>query len=272
MKKLIFLFVLISFSVNGQITLEQTYPGTSIIANGYNTQNLYMVKLEVDGEKYVHIDRTNRVVKFYNLNHTFYKSISFSAAADVNSFGNISQEILYISQKLFDNDNEIEFLYVDQDGPSAYVTQIINEDGTVIFTANNEYPAVRGTAPQAQLPIYNTSAGTKLILSAMNGDGKVYSLPGTLSAITVRDIENPHNENSKLFPNPTSNKISITNTKVAIKKVNIIDINGKLIDSILFDNSSNDEIDVSHLSSGEYIIQILDKNENIIDNQKIIRN
>lgn len=272
MKKILFLFLTFSSIMYGQITLEHSYPGASYFVNastGQNIQQLYMVNLEVDGHKYVHIDRGNKVLNFYNLNHTPFKSISFAAATSVNP-ANV-QDFLYISQNLFDNDNEIEFLYVDQYALNTAVTQVVNEDGTIIFTANNEAPLVKLNAPQAQVPIYNTSAGTKMILSATSGNGQVYSLPGVLSALTVKNIENPTNELS-LYPNPSTNKITIENKNVLINKIVIYNNNGETIKSLSVENINSVDLDVSNLSSGEYFVQIYDKNGTLVDTKKIIRN
>jgi len=178
---------------------------------------------------------------------------------------------LYISQKLFDNDNEIEFLYIDQLGTSSCVTQVVNEDGSIIFTEYNAGPLVKGNAPQAQLPIYNTVAGTKMILSLLGGTANVYGLPGTLSAVTVKNIDNPISE-SVLFPNPSNKSITVEDEKYPINRISIFDLNGKLIENIKVDNKSNYELDISSLSVGEYIIQTTDKNGKVTGNKKLIKN
>ena len=207
MKKITVLLLLLSFRISAQITLEHTYPGASYFASSSDISQLYIVWLEKDGQKYVHVDRLNKAVKLYNMDHSPYKTISFSAATDLNPNVN-AMDVLYISQHLFDSDNEIEFMYCDQyySSTASFVTQIINEDGALLFTASNEFPAVKLSIPMAQEPIYNTSTGTKMILSATNGDGKVYSLTGTLSAMTVPSHEEQQ-RTLQLFPNPAGDKV-----------------------------------------------------------------
>jgi hypothetical protein len=216
MKKLIFI-ILFAFTINAkaQITLEHTYNGAGAQIAFPIYQQLLIVKLEVDGEKYVFIDRANKLIKFYNMNHTIWKTVSFTGTTDLNTSSN-TQNIMYISQHLFDTDDEIEFLYTDLDQNSGIncVTQIVNEDGSILFTANNAGPWVKINFPEAQLPIYNTSVGTKMILSLSNGDANVYSLAGTLSAGIMA---NPNNELNQLktsfaYPNPTNSFTKIDYT------------------------------------------------------------
>lgn len=273
-KSLYILMSLISTTSFGQITLEHTYPGSSNFINSPSQQQLYLIKLEVDGEKYVHIDRGNKVVNFYNLNHSFYKTISFYGATDLYPNAN-NMSILYISQNLFDNDNEIEFLYVDQNYPDA-VTQIVNEDGSILFTENHAGAVVLQNVPQAQVPIYNTTAGTKMILSLCSGSlntggTNVYSLPGTLAALTVTNIENESAE-FVLYPNPTTNTVTINSSKMLMAKINIVDLNGNTIETVNTNNSLSVELNVSNLSSGEYLLQIIDDQGKLIENKKIIKN
>lgn len=255
---------------SGQIVLENTYPNTSFYLSSTNLQQLYMIKLEVDSAKYVHVDRNNKVVNFYNLDHTLWKTISFSLATDLNSGAN-AMDIMYISQHLFDTDDEIEFLYSDQFGSGSAVTQIVNEDGTILFTANNEAPVVKMNAPQAQLPIYNTSAGTKMILSNTNGDSKVYGLPGTLSSIVPISTES-QNMGFLIYPNPSNSTFKISTKNSAIKKIQISDENGKTIKIIEFSSVLNNEIDISTLSVGIYFVQLIDTKGELIETQKLIKN
>jgi hypothetical protein len=64
-------------------------------------------------------------------------------------------------------------------------------------------------------------------------------------------------DNIRLFPNPTSGIIKISNPNfVKIKKVNIYNIYGQRLQS----KSQNNIIDLSNLSTGVYIIKIEDEN------------
>lgn len=261
MKKIIFI-ALYTFTINAkaQTTLEHTYDSAGYYGVASNRQQLYVVKLEIDGDKFVFIDLFNKLVKFYNLNHTPWKTISFSAATDLNPTYN-GQSITYISQHLFNTDNKIEFLYVDQGSSPSAITQIIDEDGIVLFTANNQAPFAWANAPQFQLPIYNTNAGTKMILSGGdNTDPKayIYSLAGTLVA-GIKD--NSNNELNQLrtsfaYPNPTNSSTKIDYTLpngINTGEIVFYDTQGKEVKRFNVDNTFNSLlISTEDLQSGIY--------------------
>lgn len=222
MKKITFITLFaFALNANAQITLEHTYDSAGF-NGGVGRQQLYIVKLEVDGDKVVFADKTNKLVRFYNLNHTPWKTISYAAATQLNP-SNV-QTIMYISQHLFNTDEKIEFLYVDQFGSSSSITQVINEDGNILFTANNQGPFFYPSAPQAQLPIYNTISGTKMILSggvSTDANAYFYGLAGTLANGIIALPNNELNNigTSMAYPNPTkySTKIDYTLPKGVYK-------------------------------------------------------
>ncbi|MFY9309945.1 MAG: T9SS type A sorting domain-containing protein [Bacteroidia bacterium] len=262
MKKIIFFSIALfafTIKVNAQITLEHTYNSAGSLVAFPNYQQLYIVNLEVDGEKYVFVDRANKEVKFYNLNHTLWKTISYAGTIDLNS-GSNTRDILYISQHLFDTDNEIEFLYDDIDQNDAFVsvTQIVNEDGSILFTENNAGPWVKINFPQPQLSIYNTVSGTKMILSLSNGDANVYSLAGTLSAGIVANPSSELNQlkTSVAYPNPTNSSTKIDYTlpnNITKGEIVFYDTHGKEIKRFNVDNTFNSLlISTEDLQSGIY--------------------
>lgn len=256
MKKIkIFLFLLfISCYSFAQLTLEHTYDSASSAVSGAR-QQFFLIRLEVDGDKYAFADKQNKLLKLYNLNHTLWKTISFATAIQLNS--NNVQGILYISQHLFDTDNEIEFLYCDQN-INSFVTQIFNEDGSILTTIDNQGPFVYSNAPQIQLPIYNTSAGTKLILSGEDGKAYVYGLTGTLTASTIVAPEDALNQlkTSFAYPNPTSSSTKIDYTLpngVNTGEIVFYDTQGKEIKRFNVDNTLNSlQISTEDLQSGTY--------------------
>lgn len=216
MKKIIFLTLFaITINAKAQVIFEHTYDSAGSLIAFPIYQQLYIVKLEADGEKYVLVDRTDKSLRFYNMNHILWKTISFAGAIDLNTSSN-TQNIMYISQHLFNTDDAIEFLYgdFDQSDPHNCVTQIVNEDGSILFTENNAGPWVKDNIPAAQLPIYNTSVGTKMILSLSNGNANVYSLAGTLANGIIANPTSGFNNfsASMAYPNPTrsSTKIGYT--------------------------------------------------------------
>ncbi|HKR06831.1 MAG TPA: T9SS type A sorting domain-containing protein [Bacteroidia bacterium] len=204
MKK-IFLLAMIVFTLNAkaQFTLEHVYDSAATynFCSG-NASQLMIVKFEVSGEHYVKINRCGQVISVYDMSHSFVKNISLSGFP-LNWSGTVG-DILYLSENLFDLDPEIEFMYLADSG-NIYTTNIYNEDGALLFT-NNGYPNIKLNIHLQQYPIYNTSAGTKMILSYQGGKARVFGLAGTLSTAIQETSEELMNEQSLIsnaYPNPT---------------------------------------------------------------------
>jgi PKD repeat protein len=82
-------------------------------------------------------------------------------------------------------------------------------------------------------------------------------------------IDNQENLKSEvnIYPNPASNTITITNSKIKLSQINIIDVTGKSIKTI---TKNKNAIDISDLSNGIYFIQIISDKE--IITKKFIKN
>ena len=86
-----------------------------------NYQQLYIVKLEVDGEKYVFVDRANKQIKFYNLNHTLWKTISYAGTIDLNSGSNTG----------FNSGLNAQLLDISELNQGLYILTIESEKGVL---------------------------------------------------------------------------------------------------------------------------------------------
>lgn len=86
---------------------------------------------------------------------------------------------------------------------------------------------------------------------------------------TFTGIQNKISEtNFAYFPNPVSNEFCIV-TADKIDKIQIYDINGKVVFNQQFENS---QINVSQLKSGIYFVKTIDDKQNLIKSFKIIKN
>ena len=181
MKYLIFIVLFASYYNNSaQITLSCTHDSASTynIFGTYAEMNqLLMIKFEISGERYVKVNRCGKVIEIYNLNHSLVKTISLTGVTLANG---VVGDILYLSETLFDTDPAIEFMYT-VGGGNYYITNIYKENGSLIFSDTGSVMVYPNYEMQ-QYPIYNTSQGTIMILSYLNGQAKVFSLAGTLSA------------------------------------------------------------------------------------------
>lgn len=277
MKKII-LFFAITFSLiaKSQVTLDTIYNDARI--------KLFMVNLEVSGMKYVLRGETqgNRFLKFYNLDHSLWKTIDlnpfpltpFPPAPPSPTSYNYNYDALYISENLFDCDNEVEFMYVSNSN-WRWFTGIYNENGSALFTGDSMAPAIKLTIPAQFRPIYNTPGKTKMILSHMNGTARVYDLQCSLSTgidqnRITSEIDQPE---MNVFPNPSVYESTITYklpNGVNSGEIIIYDLTGKQIKSYAVDNTfSSILIQQNEMAAGTYVYT-LKANGQIVDSKKIV--
>ncbi len=245
----------------GQFALEHVYPGGSYSLAASNlmfANQLFLLELDVSGWKYVRIDRVARQIDFYQLDHTFWKSVPFDMATVLNPYAQ-AQDILYISEHLFDLDDGIEFLYttVYYNGmePPTCITQIVDEESAgLIFNVSNQYPSVKPNWHMQQYPIQSTPAGTKLILSAIQSDSAyVYGLPGDLSTELMETWgESRAQEGMSLFPNPSNSEVTVLlATWRSNAPMEIISSDGHVVRTVTVTGTST-TIDITALATGPY--------------------
>jgi len=215
MKNLFFIAMLaFVMNVKAQIVLEHTYDSAAT----YNfcqgkTSELMIIKFEISGERYVKINRCGKVISIYDMNHSLIKNISLANCPGTN-MDNVTTSILYLSETLFNTDKKMEFMYLssftDPQGFGNFITSIYNEDGLLLFS-DTSAPLVWPHWHMQQYPIYNTSLGTKMLLSCVNGQARVFSLPGTLTNDIAKsnDILGHQSNISNPYPNPSINSARI---------------------------------------------------------------
>jgi type IX secretion system substrate protein len=208
--------ILISMFAIAAITNHQTLKAQITLEHTFDTaqSNLYVVNLEVEGDKYIVRDYFySHTIKLYNLDHSLFKTLPYP---NITLFNGSYPSVLYFSEHLFNTDDTIEYMLTYTDNTGNYNTKIVNEIGNIIFSADSMSPLVMANVPQAQLPIYNTSNGTKMILSFIGGTGgpqiaNLYSLGGTLSA-SIQPIGSTLSGNQimeNIYPNPSNGNTTI---------------------------------------------------------------
>jgi hypothetical protein len=190
-------FLFCANKVTAQITLDTSYamPSRSAV--------LYMVNLEVSGPKYVLKcdDSGNRFLKFYNLNHSLWKTINCNPfkTSLITAGGTPRTQFnfgaFFISESLFDCDSNIEFLYTSSAGfyDQSFV-RVYNELGTTLLSCDSclsYLNSTTGAFNTQNRTIYNTPGGTKMILTkctntsgtygGYTANGVVYNLPCVLT-------------------------------------------------------------------------------------------
>lgn len=248
-------FALIS-SVNtvAQISLEKTYYPLN------NSTGLSVVNLSV-GKKYMFYDGKTNYCVFYNIDHSFWKSITIPIPL---SLTNYNTGLFLVSDQLFNPDPLLEFMLVSYRtstvNTTKYVSTVVNENGLVLWSIDNCYYPY----------IYNMGVdGYKLLAKVDSSIGvgaqsfQVYSLPGTLPSMqSVSSINMGGDDNylSPPIPNPSDNKVIIpyqlekgsSSSEIVFYNVNGIEVRRFVVDGTF--NSL--EIDNSNLPSGTYLYRI----------------
>lgn len=163
------LYILLFFIANishAQITLEHTYP------DFYVTRGL----LNKAGEKYYYSDIANKQVKFFNADHSLWKTISLTIPAGAELMA-----VTHVSENKINPDALIEIAYyysIRTGSTSRYEARLINENGSVLMT----FPDVVSVF-LSELDGYQT----KLTTTYYSDDewvSSVYSLPDLIQEHT----------------------------------------------------------------------------------------
>jgi hypothetical protein len=124
--------------------------------------------------------------------------------------------------------------------------------------------------------IYNSTQGLNVFYYFFNWEIERTSTI-CLSALVpvLADVVNgishvSNNENIQLFPNPASDKITITSGKTIYSNVNvnIVDVAGRLAQTVSFNNltaNGQQAIDISKLAKGVYFVKIKTANSEMIE-------
>ncbi len=253
MRKIIFgLIATVSISnlSFGQATLENTYNSSDI---NYDQTNAFKTDA---GLNYFTVEGTN-ILKIYNSSHTLSNTITIPIDSGFEING-----IYGASDKLFNTDALMEFLvFTEMTNPpstsfATYKLTLINQNGTVLQQLGDRGDAqiIKGTSGNYKLiTIKNRSDYNP---ATINSVFDVYSLPGTtLGTVLV-------NKNASSFfgfPNPTENKIAITNNLENGQNGNleVFDINGKkVMQKTVVGENAEINLDVTELSNGVYIYKL----------------
>lgn len=244
MKKLIStsIFVLLVLAMNAQVTLDKRYE--------YSAST---VKLETLGYKYYLMDVPAEQCRIYNLDHSLLKTINCNIP---NGF--YLSDIKFISEKLFDSDNEIELLctYYKYNTSQAYYeydSKIINEDGSQItFIDGALYNYINKTEENTYKLFsycYDYSTFPEKVWT------NIYNLPGTVVSALILGEDSPELI-LNAYPNPALNSVKVAYTlpqNVTDGVLHLLDNNGREIKQYLIDDHTNHlELDVTSFTSGIY--------------------
>lgn len=284
-----FLFtILYESKLFAQIVLEQNYDSSAY--------NFTYVKMQHYGEKYV-VAKTksnNFDIKFYNLNHSLWKSIT-NVAVPVTaqpSFGISAtvKKVLFVSDSLFAVDTLVEFMYTvhyPDTSSGIYFTKMLtyvyNENGVqLFFDSLGIYDKYYQGMSTEYWPIVNTSQGTKMILfqeKPYHSSTRVYSLPGSyLNAnknyLLDQALDAVATEKMQIFPNPSTDFTTISYSlpsDVETAKMVFYDLNGTMVKYFTIDSAFTSlKLSVFDLKSGSYYCQV-ESESRILSTKKLIK-
>ncbi|CAN1561993.1 Secretion system C-terminal sorting domain [Flavobacteriaceae bacterium] len=241
----------------GQATLEHTYSSSM---QDYAMTNV--VAFYANGLNYYTYNRNSQLVQVYNQNHNL--TYSFTIPIDT---GYYMTEFLYITDTLFNADNQVEFLYKaykNGGGGRELKIYLCNQSGNLLQSFPNRYYAgLKKTANNDYKLILGNENQNSVTLAY---DYDVYSLTGTLST----EQQQIYSKNiSFAFPNPANDLINISNklSNNEISTLEIYNIEGKkILEKKVSNNNEPIKLDISTFSSGIYIYKLNGETNRFIKN------
>jgi len=233
---LIALFIISIFKVNGQAVLEKSFPGEYINSEPVLLTNYGWVYPTI-------MYNSNITLKLYATDYTLLKSIYLAIPTGYQYLG-----IYNISDKLFNNDNEIEILFSMYNSQiHRYDMRLVNESGQLLQEFPNFYFAI----------IYQIDGLFKMYANDnYDSIGYIYGLPGTMlmtdNVITKGTI-------TTVYPNPCSLSAQI---QYCLPEgtlnawLEVFSANGMTVFQKPISDSGTAQIDVSSFMPGEYLYNI----------------
>jgi hypothetical protein len=259
LKILLFLMALSTVSpiITAQISLEKTY-----------TNSVYYTKLSEGEEKIFLMDVPLGQCRIYNLDHSLYRTINI--ALDQNYY---LYDISYVSRNLFNDDNEIELLYLAnryfQNATPPYYQYslgVVNESGASLLKVDlGTYYEIQNVDGQNKLLVWLYDNSLYPYFKGTN----IYSLKQGATGAPMRKSTATYDP---AYPNPASDQITIPlNLPGSSKKafVQILSSDGALLKEYKVDNFFSELLpDISDLKPGIYFYNIMTEAREILHSDK----
>ena len=205
----------------------------------------------------------------YNLNNNTFESIGF---ADENSYLRYSDTNLIFQFPYTFNTISTDTFLEDRPGSTAdSQTRTYDAFGTLI-TPFGSFPDVIRQKLESNGSVSYTwfdSRTYQVILGGNFDNSEVYFFKET----TNLGISKNENQDFSIYPNPTNDVFTIYNqNNLNHALVNVYDVSGKALITNEKFNSDYKNISLKDLSSGLYIVKITDNENQVLYNQKIIKN
>lgn len=264
MIKKLFFFVFLSLftgvTATAQITLENTYDFSA--STGY---------IDGEGYKYYEMDTDNQQCVIYNLDHTLYEVIDLEVPS-----GQYLYDLKYVTNHLFDQDDEIEVCYTyyeynTAEAYSTYTTRVINADGSELLNVPGAgYATLMTTSETGDyrfvLYVYDYSVVPSTVQT------NVYSVNGQSTGMAEQlQTQYP----SKAFPNPANESVQINYTlpqNIQGAQLEILDASGRILARMPVQTDRNHiRFNSSDFPSGSYVYRIGYENTILIKDKIVIK-
>lgn len=132
--------------------------------------------------------------------------------------------------------------------------------GEVIWKGPGFYAGIFGAAAgidpyEADFTVIPDAGNT--VANVAKFDSLLITAAATENLLGVKDLDNSLVDAVKLYPNPVIDVLNLSaSNKTNLKKLEVVDINGRIIKSTSLENITNKEINISELNSGLYLINI----------------
>jgi len=189
--------------------------------------------------------------------------VSYSNSDKVVWFANTNGTAVFGTEQIIDNTGDRPFKVdaadLDNDGDMDVLCANFN-DNEIVWYENTNGAGSFGTAQV----ISNSTQGASFVSVAdIDADGDVDVFSGSYSdhsfnwyrnsLISIGVNEISIGNSFSVYPNPAKNQLTIDGGELKVESINILDITGKTINTVV---STNNTIDVSSLSQGMYFLQI----------------
>ncbi|MEX1001848.1 MAG: T9SS type A sorting domain-containing protein [Crocinitomicaceae bacterium] len=194
--------------------------------------------------------------------------VTFDAATDETTVSTYRVLAITAGSSLLDYSQAgLPYVDVTPDGSASY---------TVNFTAVDQYVEVVGTSASLQPIVENVDMDIIVVSSPDGTNANTLSTstsanPVTLTSSSGASIGEVEKNLTVVYPNPANQEVNFKfgeNQKVSV--VNIMDITGKMVNTVTVNGQNILTVDVNELSEGMYLYQVIGANGEVITTNKFV--
>jgi hypothetical protein len=228
-----------------------TLPGLAL-EKEYDSE-IIRVKLENSGEKYFSTNPTDSYARTYNADHTPWKSIFLDIPFDMYQ-GSVHVDIISETKIALDPLLEIGYGYVYYSPLmyTEYYGRVMNENGLTYLNTTGAQSYTLSEFPNLPNKLIELINFPDVFENTSNYQTSVYSIDATMGTSGFQN-----KKTIEIAPNPANSVVNIAST-TQIVEASIFNILGAKVKDIKAQNLT--KINVENLSSGMYLLTLLDNN------------